>query len=159
MAVVIIKRPGQTDRQEVLPEEEVTIGRDGSNNIVIEDPRISRQHASILTEPTGHRVRDLGSRNGTRVNGKVVEVEGHLLRNGDQIALGGNQVILSYLSGDDTVTGTDTVSRWGIPLPWQMQMPGPRWRFLVWLRLVGIILGVIGSALAIIFWLTKILSD
>ena len=126
---------------------------------MIDDPSVSRRHASITPEPSGYRIRDLESTNGTRVNGKKLDAEGYLLKNGDRIALGGNQVILSYYTGDETITGTDTISRWGVGLPWQMQFPSSRWRFMVWLRMVGIVLTVISGTLAILFWLLKLLSS
>lgn len=165
MALLIIRRPGVAEQQAVLPEGEVTIGRTEDNGIVIDDPRVSRRHANISPGPSGYRIQDLGSSNGTRVNGKKVGAEGHLLENGDQIALGGNQVLLSYFTDDSTITGTSTmtgtstISRWGIPMPWQMQLTGSRWRFLAWLRMAGIILTVISASLGIIFWLTRILGN
>ncbi len=159
MVHLIIKRPGQPEQREAVPEGEVTIGRAEGNTIVIDDSRISREHAILTPDASGHRIRDLDSRNGTRVNGKQPAAEGQLLKNGDHIALGGSQVLLSYYTEDVTVTAADTSSRWGIPLGWQMQLPSARWRFLDWLRVVGIILAVISGSLGIIFWLTRILGD
>ncbi|MCZ6892209.1 MAG: FHA domain-containing protein [Chloroflexi bacterium] len=159
MVHLIIKRPGQPEQREAVPEGEVTIGRAEGNTIVIDDSRISREHAILTPDASGHRIRDLGSRNGTRVNGKQPTAEGQLLRNGDHIALGRSQVLLSYYTEDVTVTAADTSSRWGIPLGWQMQLPSARWRFLDWLRVVGIILAVISGSLGIIFWLTRIIGD
>ncbi len=130
----------------MVPEGEVTIGRTEGNTIVIEDSRISREHAILAPDLSGHRIRDLGNRNGTRVNG-------------NHIALGGSQVLLSYNTEDMTVTTADTSNRWDIPLGWQMQLPSAHWRFLDWLRVVGIILAVISGSLGIIFWLTRILGD
>ena len=130
----------------MVPEGEVTIGRAESNTILTPDV-------------SGHRIRDPGSRNGTRVNGKQPAAEGQLLKNGNHIALGGSQVLLSYYTEDMTVTTADTNSRWNIPLGWQMQLPSARWRFLDWLQVVGIILAVISGSLGIIFWLTRILGD
>lgn len=159
MAHLIIKRPGQSEHREVVPEGEVTIGRGDGNTIVIDDSRISREHAILTPDVSGHRIRDLGSRNGTRLNGKQLLEERQPLKNGDHIALGGSQVLLSYYTEDVTVTAADTSSRWGIPLGWQMQLPNARWRFLDWLRVVGIILAVISGSLGIIFWLTRILGN
>ena len=152
MALLVIKRPGMADQQVILPDEgEITIGRTADNTIVIDDALVSRQHALLSPEPSGHRVRDLGSRNGTRLNSKRLEGEGQLLRNGDRIMLGGNQVVLSYYSEDATIAADDTTSRWGVLMPWQVQGPSPRWRFLVWLRLAGIFLGIVSGALGITF--------
>ena len=154
MALLIIKRPGIADQQVILPEEgEDSIGRTAGNTIVIDDALVSRQHALLSPEPSGHRVSDLGSRNGKRLEG-----EGQLLRNGNRIMLGENQVVLSYYSEDATLAADDTTSRWGVLMPWQMQGPSSRWRFLVWLRLAGIFLGIVSGALGITFWLLKLVG-
>ena len=116
---LVIKQPSMVDRREVIFEDEVTIGRTENNSIAIDDISVSRQHASISLGSTGHWIQDLGSRNGTRVNGQKLSAEGALLRNGDRIALGGNQVTITYYKGDVTMTaGDDTISRWGIGMPW-----------------------------------------
>ncbi|MBI4511605.1 MAG: SpoIIE family protein phosphatase [Deltaproteobacteria bacterium] len=49
------------------------IGRGPLNHIVIDDPRISRQHAKISPEEGGHVLYDLNSANGTYVNGELVK--------------------------------------------------------------------------------------
>ena len=59
-----------------LPEGRVTIGRQGDNDIVIEDERASRHHCFLVPSVGGYLLRDLDSRNGTKVKGKrVSEVE------------------------------------------------------------------------------------
>ncbi|MEI6124311.1 MAG: FHA domain-containing protein [Bacteroidota bacterium] len=51
----------------------ITIGRNPSNDVVINDPNVSRQHASITLNNDGsYYICDLGSRNGTYVNGKKI---------------------------------------------------------------------------------------
>ena len=47
----------------------VTIGRSPSNDVVIDDPTVSAQHASLTKSPSGYRLKDLGSTNGTQING------------------------------------------------------------------------------------------
>jgi hypothetical protein len=47
-----------------------TIGRDGLNDMILADSAVSRQHASITVEHGRLLLRDLGSRNGTRLNGR-----------------------------------------------------------------------------------------
>ena len=50
------------------------IGRDLQNNIVVDDPLVSRFHAEMRARPDGrHELVDLGSRNGTFVNGRAVD--------------------------------------------------------------------------------------
>lgn len=64
-----------------------TIGRAGDNTIVIADQRVSSHHAVVeVEEGGGHRLRDLGSRDGTRLNNQLVE-SAHLVQ-GDEIRVG-----------------------------------------------------------------------
>ena len=56
------------------PEEEVLrIGRDPLCRIVVEDPRVSREHVELRFRGGGWRLRDLGSRNGTYAAGARVD--------------------------------------------------------------------------------------
>ncbi len=50
----------------------VSIGRAPSNDIVIDDPTVSAQHASLTKSPGGYRLKDLGSKNGTQINGVLI---------------------------------------------------------------------------------------
>lgn len=47
----------------------VTIGRDGANDVVLNDPTVSAHHCQVRDEGVGYRVLDLDSRNGTQLNG------------------------------------------------------------------------------------------
>ncbi|MGC8878664.1 MAG: NBR1-Ig-like domain-containing protein [Anaerolineae bacterium] len=78
------KRAGQTFSS---PGPAVTIGRVSDNSIVIDDPQISRHHASITFEGGQWVLRDLGSTNGTTLNGQPVTVP-VVVRDGDMIGLG-----------------------------------------------------------------------
>ena len=64
------------------------IERASASDIVIEEAGVSRQHASIRVGDRGFWIEDLGSKNGTRVNGTEVRGEGQRLRDMDQIQLG-----------------------------------------------------------------------
>ena len=73
----------------VIPLEstQVTIGRGLNNDIILEDTRVSRHHAQLRYRARRFWVTDLGSTNGTYVNGEQVEEQA--LRDGDMISLGG----------------------------------------------------------------------
>jgi Nif-specific regulatory protein len=62
------------------------VGRDVSNSLPVVDPSVSRRHCILRGERGSFRVQDLGSRNGTLVNG--VAVQEHGLKHGDEIAIG-----------------------------------------------------------------------
>ena len=51
---------------------ELVIGRSSAATIQVDDPKVSREHARIVRRDGALQLVDLGSRNGTRVNGKTV---------------------------------------------------------------------------------------
>ncbi|HHY97514.1 MAG TPA: DUF3662 and FHA domain-containing protein [Firmicutes bacterium] len=78
-----------------LSEDRVSLGRSRSNDIVIPDPGVSREHAEILHRQGAFILRDLNSMNGTFVNER--RVGEHVLSPGDSIKLGG--VLLEFRNG------------------------------------------------------------
>ena len=73
-----------------LGEETITVGRFPESTIVLADPNVSRQHAEIRPRGTTYVVVDLGSTNGTRVNG--IRVDQHELADGDEIVFGNTRM-------------------------------------------------------------------
>ena len=69
-----------------LGEYTVSVGRWHECTIVLGDPNVSRNHAEIRPAVDGYVVADLGSTNGTKVNG--VRVAEHQLRDGDEVRFG-----------------------------------------------------------------------
>jgi pSer/pThr/pTyr-binding forkhead associated (FHA) protein len=63
------------------------IGRLGDNGLVIDDPKVSRYHASIVATTTSFVLTDLHSTNGTRLNGELL-AGSQALSDGDEIAIG-----------------------------------------------------------------------
>jgi pSer/pThr/pTyr-binding forkhead associated (FHA) protein len=68
------------------------IGRDAKADIVLDDPSISYFHAQLVRQGNDVYLRDLGSRNGTYVNGQLVSVP-HRLASGDRIKLGETSLV------------------------------------------------------------------
>jgi len=84
----------------VLEGERVTIGADHSNPACIDgDASVSRLHAVVENYGAGWAVRDLGSRNGTYVNGERIVSE-RALRSGDQLRIGNTRMIFRDYGGD-----------------------------------------------------------
>jgi pilus assembly protein CpaF len=75
-----------------LDADSYTIGREAGNEIVIEDPQVSRRHAQLARQGTSYVIEDIGSTNGTYVNGKRVTAP-VLLANGDMIGLADTVVL------------------------------------------------------------------
>lgn len=73
----------------VIPLEstQLTVGRGLNNDIILEDTRVSRHHAQMRYRARRFWISDLGSTNGTFVNGEQIEEKA--LRDGDLISLGG----------------------------------------------------------------------
>jgi ABC-type multidrug transport system ATPase subunit len=86
-----------------LPPGGVTIGRDDDNDLVIAAPSVSRRHARILSDTGRHYVADLGSANGTELNGERLRDESRWLTTGDTIGIGGRR--LRFLAGEPTRFG------------------------------------------------------
>ncbi len=72
-----------------LDKPNTTIGRSADNTIVLEDPQVSRHHARVEFDGETTRITDLGSSNGTLINGEKIEPNiPHELKAGDSIGLG-----------------------------------------------------------------------
>lgn len=74
----------------IAPEQSCLAGRSSEVDIVVKDDTVSRKHARFFHSRGRVWMRDLGSRNGTLVNGK--KVERHCLREGDRIAIGSSLI-------------------------------------------------------------------
>jgi len=73
-----------------LGDQPFKIGRMPENDIVVADPNVSRRHAEIRPVGPNFVVVDLGSTNGTRVNGATISQ--HTLRTGDTITVGATTI-------------------------------------------------------------------
>lgn len=90
------------------PDSQIRLGR-GSDQVPLTDPAVSRSHAEVTHESGAWMLRDLGSANGTYVNGARIH-EIIRLKHGDQIRVGGT--ILAFAGSDSLqqVTGADITS-------------------------------------------------
>jgi len=86
MAKLILSLEGSVIREIPLDKERVTIGRRPQNDIQIENLAVSGEHACIVTILNDSFLEDLGSTNGTLVNGNPIKK--HILQNNDVIEIG-----------------------------------------------------------------------
>ena len=92
MAGLILLRDEQPLVRFVV-EEEATIGRSSECEVQLADTELSRRHATVRRTADGWELEDLGSRNGTRVDGAVVREAKLALREGAVIELGSNRLL------------------------------------------------------------------
>ena len=86
-------------KEYLLTNETTTIGRKPSNDITIDNLSVSGRHAQVITILEDSFLEDLGSTNGTYVNGKLVKK--HALVHGDNITLGKYQITYHSSSGSE----------------------------------------------------------
>src|SRR5438132_13470711 len=90
----------------VLPEGEVSIGRDAANQLSAGDGSLARRHCVVRREGAKCSVRDAGSGNGTRVNGAAVDDQ-HLMH-GDELAVGASMLMV-VCEAESTASWADQV--------------------------------------------------
>lgn len=105
-----------------LDKNEIRIGRDISNEVVINDAEVSRKHARLILQASGYVLEDLGSTNGTFVNGNRL-VGPHPLKPGETVLLGEN-VTLTFQAAkfDPDATMVGAGAEWAPP-PTQIEYP------------------------------------
>ena len=91
-ARLVIARRGE-EREIVLDQSELTVGRDTSTGVAIDDPLASRQHCRIVREDGQFWIEDLRSLNGTQVNGETVNKR--QLASSDRISIG--ETVLTFV--------------------------------------------------------------
>jgi hypothetical protein len=91
---IVVRRGPQPNQIFELKDDTLNLGRDITNTITINDREVSRHHLRFTRSPEGYTIEDLGSTNGTFINGKRLS-GAILLKNGDMIGLG-ETVTLGY---------------------------------------------------------------
>ena len=106
---LIVTRGVDEGKQFDLTGETVTIGRHSSNAVALHDTQVSRRHLEVRSEQGGgYWLVDLGSGNGTLLNGHAIQEAP--LRSGDTITLG--QSVLIYTAGrTDHTSGNELTER------------------------------------------------
>jgi predicted component of type VI protein secretion system len=99
-----------------LDAQSLIIGRDPMSDITINDPEISRQHARLTRTEEGFQIEDLGSTNGTFVNGQRLGSEPLVLQPGQAVNMGSGVRLVYELAGTpqaDVATLLDSKPFWG----------------------------------------------
>lgn len=89
-----------------LDQDLVTFGRSKENTVPLNDRKVSRQHAKIERAGAVFKITDLESGNGTRVNGKKIDV--HELALDDVIKIGDAELLVKALEPDEDAQSAQT---------------------------------------------------
>lgn len=104
--LIVLDGPDKGKRVE-LAQPVMRMGRDKANDICVTGPAVSSAHAELTLVDEQYYLRDLGSTNGTTVNGAELDANEPLARN-DVISLGSTQLMIA---GDDLEAGVNTIRR------------------------------------------------
>ena len=151
----------------LLRTQEISIGRDSNNTITINDAEVSRKHASMELRGNAYVIQDLGSTNGTFVNGQRISGI-QVLNPGDAVAFGEGIMLVYEAVYDANATvvtssakAAKTMSpvRRPVPAPTPVAVPPPAYgqaptgpiptettakkKFPVWIIVLVILLVVI----------------
>ncbi|BCJ48180.1 hypothetical protein GCM10010168_25400 [Actinoplanes ianthinogenes] len=99
--LTVVAPPTAAGRHTLLDPYGTTIGRDPACDFVLPSDLVSRRHAVVRRRGAGYEIEDLGSSNGTRVNGRPITGR-RALRSGDHVDLGDVQLTFSYAGAPRT---------------------------------------------------------
>jgi len=121
MPRLVLSLDGVVLREVNLTKDRTTIGRRSHNDVVIDNLAVSGEHAVMVMSGSDVFLEDLGSTNGTTVNGQPIKK--HLLQSGDTVEVGKYRLkyVTDGLSGDDAAVDIDTSQ----PLRREFYGPGP----------------------------------
>jgi pSer/pThr/pTyr-binding forkhead associated (FHA) protein len=91
------------------PHREIIIGRSSDLDMVLVEDMVSRKHAKITTDENVVTIQDLGSTNGTFVNGEKVRKAD--LKDGDRILIGTSIIKIVYVEGESTSSMSELEAR------------------------------------------------
>ena len=84
------------NKQKIDLVAQITIGRDTDNNVVVDNKLASRHHAMIQKIKNAYFIKDMGSTNGTFINGVRIPNDKYVkLNNGDKITIGNMSLVVS----------------------------------------------------------------
>jgi pSer/pThr/pTyr-binding forkhead associated (FHA) protein len=100
--LIVVRGPGAGSRY-LVDRDETAIGRHPDAHLLLDDVTVSRRHVTIRRTGEGFEVRDLGSLNGTYVNGE--RIEDRALVTGDELQVG--RFKLLFVGSDGVEDGVD----------------------------------------------------
>ncbi len=104
MAILVTTESGTHPASWKLGVDEIIVGRSPDSGLFIDESFVSRHHAVISSDYSTYSIRDLGSKNGTWVNGQRIGDTPKILQDGDLIHFGSPTSSLRFMEDDRTVT-------------------------------------------------------
>lgn len=96
--LLVLDVSGEPTERISVTRDPIVIGRLSNSDVVLSDPNVSRRHAELRRDGDRWSVVDLGSTNGTLVNGKLAGE--HPLRDGDRLTIGTSELQFKLPDGD-----------------------------------------------------------
>jgi HD-GYP domain-containing protein (c-di-GMP phosphodiesterase class II) len=121
MSLLIVERGAGAGRRLPLTQFPVTIGRDETNTIVVEDEEVSRFHLRIKKRGRLFIAEDLESRNGTFVNGD--RILNSIVQNGDKILVGSTELL--FLTSEPDVHIATEIMNFDMVVSDELGLTGP----------------------------------
>lgn len=109
-AVLQVYQSKQQIARHTVAKERFIIGRSKRCNLPVDEDLVSREHAAIIPADGGYWIEDLGSRNGTRVNGNKI-ARRQRLQTGDSVAIGSIEIL--FRQEEDNEDGGATIAHAG----------------------------------------------
>jgi diguanylate cyclase (GGDEF)-like protein len=94
-ALVLVLSGPRLGHRVVLGDTPIDVGRGSNAGLILDADSVSRRHARVERFGSGHKIVDLGSTNGTYVNG--LRIKEQILKDGDRIGIG--KALLKYIAG------------------------------------------------------------
>jgi pSer/pThr/pTyr-binding forkhead associated (FHA) protein len=93
--LVKVRKGAEVGKEFVFEKDEVRFGRTADNDVVVKDSAASRSHARVLVKGSGYQVEDLGSANGTKLNGAPISGTRNL-KTKDSIEIGDTVYVFEF---------------------------------------------------------------
>lgn len=156
-ASLVVRQGAQVGTTFSIVRQEATLGRDETAEISIRDPEVSRRHARVVWQSGSYYVEDLGSTNGTFLNGALV-VSPQALQPGDTIGIGQTLLVFQMQVGAVPPQATSVSEAPAAPPPSpaaEPAAPKSRSRCMVWgcgcVILLGLVLVVLAVVAMVVF--------
>ena len=105
LGAMLVVKQGMPDTSVIpLDQPACLLGKSPTADIVIDNPYVSRRHSQIVQTGDSFQIEDLGSKNGTFVNGVRLQRGALKLNSGDRIELARERVVLRFQEAGTTAT-------------------------------------------------------